>query len=277
MGKKKDDRPKDQTEEKDELRPAASITPEFLRAYSDLPKTAQARTRELIVEFMTNPKSPGINFEALNDSLDDRVRSLRVDGVYRAIIVTPKKGNVYLFVHVDREDDAYRWAMKRKFSVDANSEEIIITCPLEEESQGRSESATQTTEAPLAHCSDEDLKSVGVPPLLLPSVRAIGHDSGYDLLSAYLPPGSVMSLRFLANKTPIQDVREFYLEYGERKETSGLSPVQASATLHLIDKLREDRKAGRPVNERVIEAIYKAREDHSDAEFMEKVVRNYPE
>lgn len=262
--------------DKEELKPTVSVLPDFFSNFIDLPKETQRKVVDFFKKFAKNPNLPGTNYEPLGQAGDDRVRSIRIDDAYRGIVYTPAEGRVHLLLRVGIEDDLYKWVKFVKFNTVKRSNEVMVTRLLEKEEPAAA-SAGSPEEGPLAHCNDDDLKSVGVPPILLPSVRAIGHEHGYDLLSAYLPPGSVMALRFLANETPIEDVRELYLAYGEGKVTSGLSPAQATATLQLMDKMREDRKAGKPVNERLIAAIYKAREDHSESELIEKVVRNYPE
>jgi len=267
------------TENQTGLKPAVSVLPDFMWSFMELSKETQRKVAEFFEKFSKNPTSPGINYETLIGVTDDKVRSVRIDGVYRAIVVTPEKGNVYLLVRVDREDDLYRWVKDLKFSRTENSAEVMVTRLVQQE-ESMSVVSGVRTEGLLAHCSDDALQSIGVPPLLLPSVRAIGHQDGYGYLWAYLSQSTIMALRFLANELPIDEVTELYSEYGEAKRTSGMSPVQLTATLKLLDKIDKDRKDGRTktdIRNRMIEALYKARDDHSESDLVEKVARHYPE
>jgi mRNA-degrading endonuclease RelE of RelBE toxin-antitoxin system len=94
-----------------------AISPDFLKAFSLIPKQQQKKVREFTEKFRSNPTSPGINFEKITNSKDPKVRSVRIDQTYRAIVVTPEKGDVYLCAWVDHHDKAYEWAMDRMFEV----------------------------------------------------------------------------------------------------------------------------------------------------------------
>ena len=75
------------------------------------------RCREFTEKFRTNPKASGINYEKIHAVKDDKVRTVRIDQKYRAVVLHPTEGDVYVLVWVDNHDEAMDWARKRTFEV----------------------------------------------------------------------------------------------------------------------------------------------------------------
>jgi len=70
-----------------------------------------------MLKFQTDPRSPGINYETIRGAQDKNLRSVRIDQGYRGIIFRATRDNVFVWLHIDKHDDAYAWATKRKLSV----------------------------------------------------------------------------------------------------------------------------------------------------------------
>jgi len=45
------------------------------------------------------------------------VRTVRIDQKYRAVVLHPDAGDVYLLTWVDNHDEAMAWAAKRTFDI----------------------------------------------------------------------------------------------------------------------------------------------------------------
>src|SRR5260370_37698427 len=97
--------------------PTVAIASEFLDAFARIPRSQQRKVREFTEKFRSNPKGPGINYEKIHAVKDDKVRTVRIDQKYRAVILHPAEGDVYVLVWVDNHDEAMDWAGKRKFEV----------------------------------------------------------------------------------------------------------------------------------------------------------------
>jgi len=78
-----------------------------------LPQTQQKKTREFIERFHENPASPAIHYEPMRDMRDARVHTARVDLAYRAVVLHPDQGDVYVLVWVDHHDEAMDWARRK--------------------------------------------------------------------------------------------------------------------------------------------------------------------
>ncbi len=57
----------------------------------------------------------GLHLEPVTGARDPKVRSARVGGDYRTIIIAPEQGDTYLLVYVAHHDEAYRWGSGKPF------------------------------------------------------------------------------------------------------------------------------------------------------------------
>jgi superfamily I DNA/RNA helicase len=197
------------------LKPKVALSKEFLSAYSDLPLGIQKKVREFTEKFQANPTQSGINFERLQGVRDDKVRSVRIDQAYRAIVIHPPKGDVFLCVWVARHDDAYAWVRNKRFDVNPTSGVLQLY-----EVESRSEPAPEApaavaprgrrAEPPppaasglFAASPDETLILAGVPAPLLPAVRALRTESDLDAIKPHLPEDAAEVLYGLAAGMPL--------------------------------------------------------------------------
>lgn len=84
-----------------------AIADSFLDQFGRLPKNIQSKVTSFLNRFKQNPTSSGINYETIKDCKDNRMRSVRIDLEYRAIILKPETGNLYPLLWVGKHDLAY--------------------------------------------------------------------------------------------------------------------------------------------------------------------------
>lgn len=89
-----------------------AIADSFLDQFGQLPKNIQSKVTSFLNRFKQNPTSSGINYETIKDCKDNRMRSVRIDLEYRAIILKPETGNLYPLLWVGKHDLAYFSAKK---------------------------------------------------------------------------------------------------------------------------------------------------------------------
>ena len=75
------------------MRPQIALSRDFMEAYSRLPRKTQKKVRDFTRKFQEDPTQSGINFEPINGAIDPKVRSVRVDQAYRAIVVHPRSSS----------------------------------------------------------------------------------------------------------------------------------------------------------------------------------------
>ena len=84
-----------------------AMSADFLSAFAKLPRPTQRNVRAFITKFNANPTSSGLNYERIHGGRDTGMRSLRIDGDYRAIVLQPERGNVHVLLWADKHDEAY--------------------------------------------------------------------------------------------------------------------------------------------------------------------------
>lgn len=193
------------------IQPKIAIGDQLLNALLALPGTPMKKAKEAIRKFQENPTSPGLNYETIQGSKDKRLHSVRIDQDYRGIILKQYDGGAYIFLWIDKHDDAYNWAARHKFGVNKHTGSIQIVA---------TEEATEV-EAPKAETvvkiednrpdifqafSDEDLQQIGATDELIPIIRTIKEIDDVEKLERRLPSQVYDALYMLALGEPFNEV-----------------------------------------------------------------------
>lgn len=170
---------------------------EVLKNFGRLPGKVQKKVFELTKKFEQDSTQASIHLEPLPGlTKDPKVRSARVGDDYRAIVIAPERGDVFLLMYIDHHDEAYEWCKNKRFEAHIATGTLQIF-DVEEVSEAAANIAS--TEAPeqsyiLDSLSDDELFDAGVPHALIPAVRAVKSDEAFSQLSEYLPPEAVQVL-----------------------------------------------------------------------------------
>lgn len=149
-----------------------------MRSLRKLPGAVSSKFLDMMMRFMANPTTKGLNFESVEGAADRNIKSLRVDQKYRAIAYVCDQD--ILFLHVNDHDKAYRWAMGRRVQIDRASNRIRIVEATPEQAElppvdAEKAAADETTsnEGLFDSIDDDLLLSVGVTREEIPLVRKI--------------------------------------------------------------------------------------------------------
>ena len=192
------------------MQPQIALAKTFLESFSRLPGSEQKRTREFFDKFQADPQGTGQNFERLNTAKDSKIRSARVSQAYRAILVHPPKGDVYLCVWVGKHDDAYDWALGKKFEINPSSGMIQYydTAAIEAIQPTLGADVGEVQKRLFDNHDDEELLLAGVPQPLLTSVRDVITETDLDALAPHLPEDASEMLYLLAAGYTLMDAIE---------------------------------------------------------------------
>lgn len=200
------------------IRPKVALSQDFLLTISKLPSAVHSKVLKWTVQFQTNPTSPGINYEKIYDALDPNLKSVRIDKDYRGILFKPEKDELYILLHVDHHDDAYRWASRRQMKVHpiTGALQIILveeTAPLAlpgvPEQTPVENPVTAAPPPPLfAHVSTEDLLFFGVPAEAIARVEAVTDPAQMSELQPRMDVAAFEALSLLADGFTVAEVRE---------------------------------------------------------------------
>ena len=202
-----------------------AISDDFFNAYSRLPKGIQNKVSEFINRFRQDPTRPGANYEVIRNGKDKRLKSIRVDQAYRAIVLKPDKGNVYILLWVDHHDDAYAWAQRKTCVVNEVSGALQIIDV--DEAKSTTDELTQRNphqqQGRFHAIKDKYLMRLGIPEILLPAVRQVVTDDDLDQLLPHVPREASDALLMLASG---YDIEAVFRELEKTADTQMVDPRQ---------------------------------------------------
>lgn len=184
-----------------------AISADFLEAYARIPRRQQKKVREFMTKFQANPTSAAINYEPINDMRDERVRTVRIDLTYRAIVLHPQRDDVYTLLWVDHHDAAMDWARRKQFGVNPVTGAFQVVDMAWETAVVPTVSPDSTPE-PVRTLDEysvfelltlDDLLRVGVPQILLPAVQGLRTAAQLEKLEKYLPAEAYEALYWIAH------------------------------------------------------------------------------
>jgi len=215
-----------------------AIFDRFLESFARIPRAQQKKVNGFIRKFRADPTSASIRYKRIHSFSDPNLRTVRIGDDYRAIVLRPEKGNIFVLLWVDHHDEAMAWARNKRVDVHPETgglQVYSLEAPVAVEPAPDSTAASAPADTPppeplFSGWSDSDLFSLGVPEPLLPTVRGVTSEAALDRLAAALPTEAWEALFFLAAGEEIEEVRRA-LEIG----TAG-----ADATPGLAQALESD-------------------------------------
>ena len=168
----------------------------------------QRKVREFTEKFRLDPTSAGINYEKIHVAKDDKVRTVRIGRDYRAIVLHPGEGDVYVLAWVDQHDEAMDWTRNRTFEINPRTGSLqIIDVHAVETAVEDKPRGTKKRKGVLASFDDDLLLEFGVPTVLLPAVRAVQSADELQSLTKHLPAEAAEALLWLVEGIPPDEVR----------------------------------------------------------------------
>lgn len=222
-----------------------AISDDLFTAYSDIPKKKQPKVLEFIYKFRNNPDSSGINYEKIKNAYDKNLRSVRIDDTYRGIVLKPDEGNVYMLLWIDLHDDAYKWAMRKRCTVNPETQAIQVYEVLEgEEIELRKEKEDYLFDK----FKDKDLRKIGVNDETIGIVRAIKNDKDLEKNMKYLSKETYEALVFLDEGFTLEEViRDMQIDdviadLGEEDFGKALDKTIAKSRFIVIDNGESEKE-----------------------------------
>ncbi len=183
------------------------IYDKFWDAFIDLNKTTQKKVLDFQKKFRENSKSAAIHLEPISTFRDQSLRTARIDQKYRAIVKVPETGSAYYLLWVDNHDEAMDWARDKMFEWNETTQSIqVFTVPDEAVLPSASDKAPVPKPAVtqgLGKYTLEQLKGLGVPEILLPSVQKVSSLDQLEKMQAYLPEAVFENLFYLMDGAQI--------------------------------------------------------------------------
>jgi mRNA-degrading endonuclease RelE of RelBE toxin-antitoxin system len=213
-----------------------AISDDFLNAFSELPRKIQNKVSEFINRFRQDPTRSGLNYESIKNGREKRLKSVRVNDDYRAIILQPESGNIYLLLWVDKHDQAYDWAKRKICRINqvSGALQIIDVEEVEETTEKLSLKNNQQQTGRFERIEDQDLMRLGVPEILLPAVRQVVTDEDVEELLPHLPREASDAILMLAAGYELQEI---FQQLDKTKKQQKVDPDDLETALKNEDTL----------------------------------------
>jgi len=196
------------------LKPKVALSQDFLSQLSRLPSNVQSKVMKWAIIFQTDPKSSGINYEKIHAS--SNLKSVRIDQDWRGIVFKPDTGDIYVLLHVDKHDDAYNWAQRRKLAINpvTGAMQMVVVEQVEAASvtpdkinDAGSPAKNKPSKPLYDSLSDHDLMSLGVPEDMIAVVRKVCDEDDLDGIQTILPVEAYEGLFLVAAGDSAEQVR----------------------------------------------------------------------
>ena len=182
--------------------PKMAMSADFLAAFAKLPAQQQRAVRAMIARFEHDSRGSGLNYEKIANAKDGNMRSLRIDGSYRAIVLKPDKGDVHMLLWADKHDDAYDWATRHACSINEETGALQVYQPRHVAEQAVDDAVetedheTQARSGPgvFEELKHRELVRLGVPAAMVDEVLDIRTEDALEDLSERLPGEAYDSL-----------------------------------------------------------------------------------
>ncbi len=188
-------------------KPMVAISTDFLTSFASLPKQKQGKATEFFNKFRTNPNSPGINYEKIDEGIDKNICSVRIDDTYRAIVVRCPDTNVYMLLWVDHHDEAYAWAKRKKCSINKVTGGVQVFDVQEVAVEKQVEKETL-----FGKYTDEQLIRIGLPEEQISMIKGIEALDEFYAMKKSIPEDAYEGLEWLAHDFDYDEVIETLYE-----------------------------------------------------------------
>lgn len=213
--------------------PRLGIAKDFLESYGRLEKTVQRSVREAIDKFSEHTHA-GLHLEKLTNARDRRIRTIRITGFWRGVVLAPEKGDEYALLAVLPHDDAIEFATSRVFSVNQaiGVLEVRNQRALDDLSPALQQVASAVPDRLFAEVKDKDLLTLGVDERLLPLIRALTSEEHLQALELLIPAPQYTALYALAaGYTPEQAWDEVCLQHAAEVPSDRIDQEDVAAAI----------------------------------------------
>ena len=212
--------------------PKVALSDGFLGAFARIPKAQQKKVQEFISKFRQDPTSNGLNYEKIHDARSQNVHSVRIDQIYRGIVLKPEQGSVYMLMWVDKHDEAYDWARRHDCSIHplTGAIQVVDTSYIQAVPQVEPVLVKEVEKPRLfAAFTFAQILALGVPPVFIDQVMALVDADGLNKLENIIPAEAWEPLHWLADGFDYDEVLE---EFNDHPDT----PVDTNNFIEAIER-----------------------------------------
>lgn len=185
-----------------------AMTPQFITQSYQMPAHVQKALSKFYKEFPKDTQAATWHVEPISTFRDPHLRTARANQQYRIVLRIPFDGdNTWYLLWIDNHDEAMDWAKDKR--VDWNRQvqavQVYDVSVAEMVDKVEAEKVQDHHEQhPLDQISDAQLIQIGVPDVLIPSVRKLDEFHDVDRVRSYLPESVYENLLHIFAGDPIE-------------------------------------------------------------------------
>ncbi|MCX5210081.1 AAA family ATPase [Kitasatospora sp. NBC_00240] len=218
--------------------PRLAFANSFWDGYDTLEKPIRAGVRKAMAKFQALSAAElnadkGLHLESVENSRDPRMRTIRITGFWRGVVLAPDDGSdVFLLVNVLPHDHAYSWAAKRLYSANTATRalEVRNAVAIDQLTPMYEEVARKAPELLFEKVSDRALHELGIDAQVLRAVRSISDKAQLEAFATLLPEDQLEVLQYLAEGFTPDDVYRDVVTV-RRPSGSPSEPIEDLATV----------------------------------------------
>ncbi|MFI6271434.1 UvrD-helicase domain-containing protein [Micromonospora zamorensis] len=227
--------------------PQLAFANSFWQSFDVLEKPIKAGVRKAMEKFQQLTiaelyKDKGLHLESVNNARDPRMRTIRVSGFWRGVVLAPDDGSdTFLLLNVVPHDDAYTWAAKRLYTVNTATRalEVRNVAAIEQLTPALEEAAAVAPTLLFARHSDTVLRDLGIDNQVLRAARTIVDTPQLEAFGTLLPEDQFEVLQCLAEGfTPEEVYRDIVVERRPADATEESSESLAMAIANTTGRIR---------------------------------------
>jgi superfamily I DNA/RNA helicase len=187
--------------------PRLAIDKDFLDDYSKLEKSVRTAVKGAIEKFAEHTYA-GLHLEKLQKSVDDRIRTIRIDQFWRGVVLAPESGDTYYLMKVMPHDKAIEYAASHRLTVNQalGVVEVRNEVAIEQIHPGLEKTAKTTDKRLFANVSDADLSRLGVDDNTRTIARLLTSEAHLDAMQNMIPEAQYNALYLLVGGLSVEEV-----------------------------------------------------------------------
>lgn len=218
----------------------------FFDEYERLEKAGRQGVRAVMAKFQKLTVAElhadkGLHLEQLEKARDPRIRTIRITGLWRGIVLAPDDGSdTFLLLKIMQQDKVIAWAVKRVFTVNSATRglEVRNVAAIEQLTPVFRQIAEKAPSLLFAKYSDTVLRDLGIDDEALPAARIIVDRTQLGAFAKLLPEDQFEVLYFLAEGFTSDEVwREVVAIRRPDEASAGDSEDLATAIANTQDRI----------------------------------------
>ncbi|MDI2125088.1 UvrD-helicase domain-containing protein [Yinghuangia seranimata] len=186
---------------------------EFLKEMGKLPKPVVKEVLEAWEKFGALTlddlfKHPGLKLETLTRARDPHIRTIRIDQMWRGVVVAPERGDTFTLLRVLPHDKAIDWAVKQRVSINTvtRAVEIRNAAELEVLAPAYEQIAPAAERRLFAKISDTEMAALGIDADTLRAARVLTTQEQLEVFAPHFPQDQREVLEYLAAGFSVEEV-----------------------------------------------------------------------